>query len=654
MYIDDKDVSAVENLTDAAQFFSAQGLLAENISGFKCRPQQIEMAECVARAIQDASTLVVEAGTGVGKTYAYLVPALQSGLKVIVSTGTRHLQDQLFYTDLPMLQNASGIHVKASILKGRANYLCKYRFERFAQELSDHPKMTQSYMQIRDWSGTTKTGDLAEVNKLSDQDMIRSHVTSTRDNCLGNECPDYAKCHVVKARKRAQEAELVVINHHLLCADLVIKEEGFGEILPNADVFILDEAHQFSDILPNFFGQSLSSRQIQDFVTDLSRECSLAAVRNLSKPYYKVLDAQEKLFSAIIKKTRESRFLWAQISNDKNIRNSLDLLVRSSLDLEDLLMAVANDSPGLAQCYKRCVEINGMLDDFSQTSSHTIQWVELGKRHFKLGNQPLDVASPFQRLIQEYKCAWIYTSATLTANQSFSHFTQQLGLQDAECVMCDSPFDYPKQARLYLPQLSVQPNDPSYTDQVVARSLPLLNASQGNAFMLFTSYKALYRAAEMLKGGAFEILVQGDMPKRELLMQFQKTDRCVLLGTQSFWEGVDVRGQQLRCVIIDKLPFLSPGDPLVQARSQVIQEAGENPFMVYQVPQAILNLKQGVGRLIRGEQDYGVVALMDPRITSKAYGKAFVKSLPAMTVTQDESDVIDFLEMIKSYEATCD
>jgi len=649
--MNDKDAVALDNLTEAAQFFSADGLLAENIAGFKCRPQQVEMAQCVERAIQDASTLVVEAGTGVGKTYAYLVPALQSGLKVIVSTGTRHLQDQLFYTDLPMLQNASGIHVKASILKGRANYLCKYRFERFAQELSDYPKMTKSYAQIRDWSGTTKTGDLAEVNKLSDQDMIRPHVTSTRDNCLGSECPDYSTCHVVKARKRAQEAELVIINHHLLCADLVIKEEGFGEILPNADVFVLDEAHQFVDILPNFFGQSLSSRQLQDFVADLSRECTLAAVRNLSKPCYKVLDAQEKVFTAIVKKTREARILWAQLSDDKTIRNALELLVRSSLDLEDQLIAVANDSPGLAQCYKRCVEINGLLDDFNQANSHTIQWVELGKRHFKLGSQPLNVASPFQRLIKEYQCAWVYTSATLTANQSFSHFTEQLGLQDAECVMCDSPFDYPQQARLYLPYLSVQPNDVSYTDQVVARSLPLLNASEGNAFMLFTSYKALYRAAEILKECAFEILVQGDRPKRELLTQFQKTDRCVLLGTQSFWEGVDVRGQQLRCVIIDKLPFLSPADPLVQARSQVIQEAGENPFMVYQVPQAILNLKQGVGRLIRGEQDYGVVAIMDPRITSKAYGKAFIKSLPAMTITQHEDEAVDFLETIKNYEA---
>lgn len=647
----DKDAVAVDNLTDATQFFSTDGLLAENIAGFKCRPQQVEMAQCVERAIQDASTLVVEAGTGVGKTYAYLVPALQSGLKVIVSTGTRHLQDQLFYTDLPMLQNACGIHVKASILKGRANYLCKYRFERFAHELSDYPKMTQSYAQIRDWSSTTKTGDLAEVNQLSDQDLIRPHVTSTRDNCLGSECPDYAKCHVVKARKRAQEAELVIINHHLLCADLVIKEEGFGEILPNADVFVLDEAHQFADILPNFFGQSLSSRQLQDFVTELSRECTLAAIRNLSKSYYKVLDAQEKVFTAMIKKTREARVLWAQLCDDKNIRNALELLVRSCLDLEDQLMAVANDSPGLAQCYKRCVEINGLLDDFNQTNSHTIQWVELGKRHFKLGNQPLDVASPFQRLIQEYQCAWIYTSATLTANQSFSHFIEQLGLQDAECVMCDSPFDYPQQARLYLPHLPVQPNDVSYTDQVVAHSMPLLNASEGNAFMLFTSYKALYRAAEILKGGAFEILAQGDKPKRELLMQFQKTDHCVLLGTQSFWEGVDVRGQRLRCVIIDKLPFMSPGDPLVQARSQVIQEAGENPFMVYQVPQAILNLKQGVGRLIRGEQDYGVVAIMDPRVTSKAYGKSFIKSLPAMTITQHEHEAVNFLETIKNYEA---
>ncbi len=640
--------------TDAAQFFSAEGVLAQNISGFKCRPQQVAMAESVERSIQDASTLVIEAGTGVGKTYAYLVPALQSGLKIIVSTGTRHLQDQLFYTDLPMLQKASAINIKAAILKGRANYLCRYRFARFQHELADFPKMTKSYMQIKDWSKVTQTGDLAEVNQLSEQAPIRSYITSTRDNCLGSECPDYGQCHVVKARKRAQEADLVVINHHLLGADLVIKEEGFGEILPKVDVFILDEAHQFADILPNFFGQTLSSRQLQDFVADVSKEVTLAAVTTLNKSPYKVLDSVEKFFAALVKQTREPRVLWKQLAGDKTIENTLELLTHSCLDLEDQLMAVANDSPGLAQCYKRCVEINGILDDFRSAGSKNIQWLELGKRHFKLGNQPLDVASPFQHLIQEYQCAWIYTSATLTANQSFSHFTEQLGLHNAECVMCDSPFDYPKQARLYLPQLNVQPNDPSYTDQVVARSLPLLAASLGNAFMLFTSYKALYRAADLLKDSTFNILIQGDMPKRELLTQFNKTENCVLLGTQSFWEGVDVRGQRLRVVIIDKLPFMSPGDPMVQARSRVIQEAGENPFMSYQVPQAILNLKQGVGRLIRGEQDYGVVALMDPRLTTKAYGKSFLKSLPPMTICQHQSEVLEFLDSIENYEITRD
>lgn len=640
--------------TDIAQFFSAEGVLAQNISGFKTRTQQVAMAEAVERSIQDASTLVVEAGTGVGKTYAYLVPALQSGLKTIISTGTRHLQDQLFYTDLPVLQKAASITIKAAILKGRANYLCTYRFARFEHELADFPRMTKPYMQIKDWAKVTRSGDLAEVNELPEQAPIRAHITSTRDNCLGGECPDYAQCHVVKARKRAQEADLVVINHHLLGADLVIKEEGFGEILPKVDVFILDEAHQFADILPNFFGQTLSSRQLQDFVADISKEATLAAVTTLSKGYYKVLDGVEKLFAAITRKTREQRVLWSDIAADKTVQNNLQLLMRSCLDLEEQLMAVANDSAGLAQCYKRCVLINGVLDEFQTTSSSTIQWCELTKRHFKLANQPLDVASPFQQLIQEYQCAWIYTSATLTANQSFSHFSEQLGLHDAECILCDSPFDYPKQARLYLPQLQVQPNDPIYTEQVVEHALPLLEASMGNAFMLFTSYKALYRAAEILKDSSFNILVQGDMPKRELLTQFNKTDNCVLLGTQSFWEGVDVRGQRLRVVIIDKLPFMSPGDPMVQARSRVIEQAGENPFMTYQVPQAILNLKQGVGRLIRGEQDYGVVALMDPRLTSKAYGKSFLKSLPPMTVTQEESEILNFLYSIKRYEITRD
>ena len=611
------------------------------------------MAEAVHQAITNESALVVEAGTGVGKTFAYLIPAMLSGKKVVVSTGTRHLQDQLFYTDLPLLQHAASLSINASILKGRSNYLCKYRFERFEHDLADHPRLGNAYQEVKDWSVVTKTGDVAEVNQLSEQSEIWSHVTSTRDNCLGGECPDYNKCHVLKARKRAQESDLVVINHHLLCADLVLKGEGFGELLPSADVFVLDEAHQLTDVLPNFFGSNISSRQLQDLVADISKECSQLGsnISSISKSYYAVLDVVEKFYSSIAKQMKEQRELWRDVLNDKTVYAAFEKLAASLLALEDKLVAIAGETPGLAQSYKRVGEINGLLDEFKSVNNKVVQWVELGRRSFRLGSVPLNVATPYQRAIQEYKCAWIYTSATLTAKQSFSHFTEQLGLEDAECVMCDSPYDYAGQSRLYLPSLNKQPNEQGYTDEVVKTAIPLLKASHGNAFMLFTSHRALNQAAELFKNSSFNVLVQGAAAKRELLKQFQETKNCVLLGTQSFWEGVDVKGQGLRLVIIDKLPFVSPADPLVRARSKALEEAGENPFMFFQIPQAILNLKQGVGRLIRGEQDCGVVVLMDPRIKSKGYGKSFLKSLPPMTISEDETQVKHFLEVIHDSEA---
>ena len=610
------------------------------------------MANAVHQAIQDSSALVVEAGTGVGKTFAYLIPAMLSGKKVVVSTGTRHLQDQLFYTDLPLLQHAASLSINASILKGRSNYLCKYRFERFEHDLGDHPRLGNAYREVKDWSVVTKTGDVAEVNELSEQSEIWSHVTSTRDNCLGGECPDYNKCHVLKARKRAQESDLVVINHHLLCADLVLKGEGFGELLPSADVFILDEAHQLTEVLPNFFGSNLSSRQLQDLVADISKECSKLSsnIASISKSYYAVLDVVEKFYSSVAQKMKEQRELWRDVISDKAVNAAYEKLVSALLVLEDQLAAIGGETPGLAQSYKRVSEINGLLDDFKGADKKFVQWIELGRRRFRLGSVPLNVAIPYQKAIQEYKCAWIYTSATLTAKQSFSHFTEQLGLENAECVMCDSPYDYAGQSRLYLPSISLQPNEQGYTGEVVKRSIPLLKASRGNAFMLFTSHKALNQAAGLMKDSAFTVLVQGAAAKRELLKQFQETKNCVLLGTQSFWEGVDVKGQGLRLVIIDKLPFVSPADPLVRARSKALEEAGENPFMVYQIPQAILNLKQGVGRLIRGEQDCGVVVLMDPRLKSKAYGKSFLKSLPPMTISEDELQIKQFLEIIHDSE----
>lgn len=610
------------------------------------------MAESVDSAINDTATLVIEAGTGVGKTFAYLVPAMLSGKKVVISTGTRHLQDQLFYTDLPLLQHALSQNINASILKGRSNYLCKYRFEQFGWDLRDNRALEADYAEVKSWSAVTSSGDIAEVNQLSEQSGVWAHVTSTRENCLAGECPEYNKCYVLKARKRAQEADLVVINHHLLCADLVLKEEGFGELLPMADVFVLDEAHQLTEILPNFFGSHLSSRQLQDLVADISKEYSVSGLDNQSfiKDYYRVLDVNEKFYSCLAKRMKDAKTLWHDVFNNNDVASTFEMLSDGLLQLENRLLDVANETPGLAQMYKRVSAINCLVDEFKTINHKAIQWVELGRRRFRLGSVPLNVAGPYQKSIQDYKCAWVYTSATLTAKKSFSHFVEQLGLSQAECVMCDSPYDYAGQARIYLPGLNLQPNENGYTEEVINTALPLLKASRGNAFILFTSHKALNQAAQLLSKAEFNILVQGDAAKRELLKKFQQTDNCVLLGTQSFWEGVDVKGQRLRLVIIDKIPFVSPADPIVRARSRALEEAGENPFLYYQIPQAILNLKQGVGRLIRGEHDCGVVVLMDPRLQSKGYGKSFLKSLPPMTISKNEEHIKQFLELIHDSE----
>ena len=632
------------------EYFSPEGRLAGSVNGFKQRPQQLEMARAVEEAIDHNGTLVVEAGTGVGKTFAYLIPAILSALKVVVSTGTRHLQDQLFYTDLPALQKALPVPVDAAILKGRANYLCLYRLKQVQQTTEESARDYRDLLEIGEWSKLTQTGDIAEVNKVTERSMLWSQVTSTRDNCLGGDCPDFKQCHVLKARKRAQDANLVVINHHLLCADLVLKDEGFGELLPTADVFVLDEAHQLTDVLPNFFGNGMSSRQVHDLVTDLSKESKALTADNgaVAKTYYALLERMEQFYATVAKFAGEPKVLWSKVLDQSKVADSFQVLQEKSLELEELLMSYAGDSPGLTQCYKRLMAINGNLDEFSQISRKSVQWLEIGRRGFRLGSVPLDVSVPFQRAIQDYDCTWIYTSATLTANKSFQHFTRQLGLEDAECVFCDSPFDYPKQARLFLPQLPMQPNDEGYTDAVIALSRPLLQASEGNAFILFTSHRALNLAASLLKNDTeFDVLVQGTAAKRELLKEFQSRKRSVLLGTQSFWEGVDVKGDGLCLVIIDKLPFMSPSDPLIQARSRALEEAGENPFTSFQIPQAILNLKQGVGRLIRGERDRGVVVLMDPRIKTKGYGKSFVSSLPAMTVCDQPGPVIEFLETIQ-------
>jgi ATP-dependent DNA helicase DinG len=625
-------------VADIAEIFGPNGWLAKRIEGFSYRPQQQEMAQVVGRIMDQGGVLICEAGTGTGKTFAYLVPALMSGQKVIISTGTKNLQDQLFHRDLPMVRQSLSSPVSIALLKGRANYLCTHRLENtLHEELHLTREQVEQLQWIREWSTATRSGDIAEMSRISEDAGIWPYVTSTTDNCLGQECSAYSTCHLMEARKRAQEADLVVINHHLLCADMALKEDGFGELLPSADCFILDEAHQLPDIAGNFFGDSVSGRQLIDLAKDTVTEYHREA-----KDMPEIPERADRLKQA----TRDMRLAfgleqkrgaWSEVATDPSVKAHLEGLLDSIDQLAQALRAVEGRGKGLESCSERCDTVLRRLQDLQESEDgESIRWFETHRQSFRLNRTPLEIAGIFQGVMQGHHASWVFTSATLAVGGSFEHFSKQLGLTEAETHCWDSPFDYPHQAVWYVPKELPEPNSAEFNRAVSDLSLPILEASAGRAFLLYTSHRALQEAADYLKDKLnYPMLVQGTAPRTELLEQFRKLGNAVLLGTSSFWEGIDVRGEALSCVIIDKLPFASPGDPVLQARIDSLSKQGGNPFMTYQLPQAAIALKQGAGRLIRDEKDRGVLVLCDPRLLKKTYGKIFIRSLPPMTKTQD-------------------
>lgn len=647
-----EEASSIENAGES--ILSKEGLLSEHLENFRYRPQQQSMSEAVETALNNYSQLIVEAGTGVGKTFAYLIPALLSKQKVVISTGTKHLQDQLYFKDLPTVLKILKLPVKTALLKGRANYLCLHRLEHHAPSAQMHNRQLAKKINIiKEWSQFTKTGEIAEVTAIYENDMVWPNVTSTIDNCLGAECPSYDKCHVIKARQKAQQADVVIINHHLFFADLALKMEGFGELLPSANSVIFDEAHQLPELASTFLATSTSSRHMNDLASDvLAAHIEEAPEVKEVQP---VVDAMQKAVAdfQLVLAGKNGRFPWYEIISVSRIEDQFDVLCKAVHELYEVISQLGDRGKVMTKCVERCERIEQGLYLISEGNDERINWLECFERGFKLHSTPLVVADSFQEFMQQYKCSWIFTSATLTVNAKFDHFQQQLGLVDAETLMLDSPYDYQNNTRLYLPVIGVEPNDKNYTHKVVDAVLPILEANQGRAFLLFTSHRALRIAANYLVDHEeFTLLVQGDSPRRELLSLFAKTDHAVLLGTSSFWEGVDIRGGALSCVVIDKLPFAAPDDPVLSGRLQALRQTGENPFMKYQLPQAVISLKQGVGRLIRDEEDYGVVVLCDPRILSKPYGKTFIKSLPNMLQTSSLDDAINFLELRESeYEA---
>ena len=624
------------------------GALAGAIPAFAPRPGQQRLAEAVATAFESRASLLAEAGTGTGKTYAYLVPALLSGMKTIVSTGTRALQDQLYHRDLPRVRDALGVGLKTALLKGRANYLCLYRMEQAKGEagFGDREQVSQ-FQRIVAWSGRTRMGDMAELEGLPEDSPLLPMVTSTTDNCLGSECPFWNECFVVQARQRAQAADLVVVNHHLLLADLALKQEGFGEILPGAQAFVVDEAHQLPELAAQFFGEGLGARPLVELARDTMRECKdVAGAMATVQPHAQRLEHATRALRAAmdalpVRATRE------RAMDSDVVVDAFDALELSLTGLADAVAPLRETSPGFDACHARAIEMAGRLARWSEQQGQDqdvgdVLWYELTARGFRLQRTPLDVSGPLREYREKSRAAWVFTSATLAVAGGFDHIATRLGLDDPETVLEPSPFDWNTQALCYMPPGLPEPMSRGYTTALVDAVRPVLEASGGRAFLLFASHRALREAAAALRGAPWPLFVQGEMPRAQLLQRFRESGNGVLLGAASFREGVDVAGDALSVVVIDKLPFAAPDDPVFEARLQAVRRAGGNPFRDEQLPQAVIALKQGVGRLIRTETDRGVLVLCDPRLSGKSYGRVFLESLPPFPSTRDVADVDDF------------
>lgn len=622
--------------------FSAESPLKTLLPGFQPRASQTWMAEAIAEAIERKSLLVVEAGTGTGKTFAYLVPALLAGQKTIVSTGTKALQDQLYHRDLPLVGKAIGRPVATALLKGRANYLC---LERLEQATATDRHLQKPLKAVREWRHRTKSGDRAELIEVPEDSPVWPLVTSTAENCLGQKCPFYKECHVVLARRAAQDAELVVVNHHLLLADLAMKEEGFVEFLPGADVVILDEAHQIPDIATQFFGQSIGSRELERLLDELRNASFAVQQPELERRYDQLLLSLRELRLAA---PRDSgRYEMSALEGDLDPKLHA---VRAALaDVIDAVSEFADSSLELEQILDQLMGASERLASLCATESWDgLRWVDVTQRAVRLHVTPLDVAGTLSGLYRAGEQSWVFTSATLAIDDDFEHFVSRMGLADAATMSFPSPFDLETQGLVYVPQELPVPSHPEHTARMLERLTPLLDCTSGGMFCLFTSHRALNAARSWVaeQDDAWSdrpVLVQGDAPRDDLLRRFRDLGNAVLLGTGSFWEGVDVRGRALTVVAIDKLPFASPADPLMMARLEHIRREGGNGFADHQLPLAALALKQGAGRLLRDPEDYGVIVLCDPRVVTKSYGKTFLACLRPLPMSRDAEQVAQFL-----------
>ncbi len=626
--------------------FAKDGLLADVIPGFLPRDAQTQMANAVNEAIAKKQQLVVEAGTGTGKTFAYLVPALMNEGKTIISTGTKNLQEQLFHRDLPIVKKALGSYKQTALLKGRSNYLCKHRlsYHSGSNTLLDAETLHE-FSQVRRWASTTKSGDIGELKSIPENAKVLPFVTSNVDNCLGKECPDYDECYLVKARGEALEADVIVVNHHLFFADLALKDTGFGELIPDADTIIFDEAHQIGDIASEYFGQQFSTRLLHDSARDIYGlfRTTLKDIEQADKAAKKLASIATDLRSYFPEKSQKGKLkemLW-----DDNVVQALDRLCDTLKTLVNILKVHIGRDKELDNIYERLVQAKTNLKDVTDISTQGVSlWYETTPKQVVLHLTPLSIADKFNGIVTQPKRTWVFTSATLMVDNGFAHFTEHMGLGQAQTLALDSPFDYYNQAMLCVPHYLPEPSNFAMKDTLIRISMELIAAAKGRCFLLFTSHAMLREvAAALAERIDNELLVQGTTTKQALLDSYLENKESVLLATGAFWEGVDVRGDDLLCVLIDKLPFASPDDPLLQAKVEDAQKRGKNSFMHVQIPQAVITLKQGAGRLIRDETDKGVLVICDSRLVTKDYGKIFLASLPPMRRTRDMRKATQFL-----------
>ncbi|MFA5489212.1 MAG: ATP-dependent DNA helicase [Candidimonas sp.] len=671
----------LQELTD---IFSADGPIAAAVPGYHPRQAQLELAQEIERALREHSVLIAEAGTGTGKTWAYLAPAFLSGGKVLVSTGTRTLQDQLFRRDLPRLRQALGLPVTIALLKGRGNYVCHYHLERLQGDeraLKSRAEISQ-LRQIQVFAQQSKTGDRGDLAQVPEDADIWSRVVSTRENCLGQECPNLRDCFVVKARRQAQEADVVVVNHALFMADLALREEGITDLLPTVEMVVFDEAHQLPDIATRFLGTSVSSHQLLDLAR-AAEAAGLAYAReaaNWSEAGKSIEYAtrQLRLSAAAIEKMPGRKATFHAIPEPDAFDQALSELVDVLDKTGRLLDVVSEKHPDLAAAARTCLELRARLYRWSQPDRQgnnalapavnapdasaagtgdaaeavlpdgaAVRWVELGLHHVRLHSAPLSVAQIFSRYRAKEQ-TWVLTSATLSVHGDFGHFIRQLGLWDARTHCWESPFDYQSKGVLYVPKHLPLPSAPNFNEKFVDALLPLLKATHGGVLVLCTTLRAVDRITELLQarfdaqGIDRELLRQGDRSRRALLEQFRAAGDAVLVGSASFWEGIDVPGDALTLVAIDKLPFAPPDDPVLEARLNECKRRGGNPFVEFQLPEAAIALKQGAGRLIRTEADWGVLMVGDTRLVEKPYGKALWRGLPPFARTREPSHVVEF------------